>query len=51
MKGSVNDVTVFNRSRKGVTLTKAGESIYNDAKIIVRFCDDAKKRVHMASES
>ena len=38
-------VTVFDRSRKGVTLTKAGESIYRDAKFIVSFSDEATKRV------
>lgn len=42
-------VTVFDRSRKGVTLTKAGESIYNDAKFIVQFCEDAAERVRKAA--
>ncbi len=44
-------VTVFNRSRKGVSLTKAGESIYKDAKFIVTFCDDAAERVRKAAIS
>lgn len=44
-------VTVFNRSRKGVSLTKAGESIYKDAKFIVKFCDGAAERVRKAAIS
>lgn len=37
-------VSVFDRSRKGVTLTEAGESLYRDAKFIVRYCDEASSR-------
>ncbi len=42
-------VTVFVRSRRGVTLTRAGESIYRDAKFIVSFCDEAAERVKKAA--
>ncbi len=42
-------VRVFERSRKGVSLTKAGESIYRDAIFIVKFCEDAAVRVREAA--
>ena len=41
-------VIVFDRSRKGVTLTRAGELIYRDAKYIVGFCEQAAERVRAA---
>ena len=37
-------VTLFDRSRKGVSLTEAGESVYGDAKYIVRYCETAAER-------
>lgn len=37
-------VTIFERSRNGVVLTKAGESLYRDAKLIIAFCNDAETR-------
>lgn len=43
-------VSVFDRTRKGVTLTKAGESIYRDAKQIIRFCEEAAERVRTYAE-
>ena len=42
-------VKIFERSRKGVTLTKAGESIYRDAKYIVEYCAAAAERVKAAA--
>ena len=42
-------VTVFDRSRKGVSLTKAGESIYHDARFIVKYCEEATERVRKAA--
>ncbi|MDO4620785.1 MAG: LysR family transcriptional regulator [Lachnospiraceae bacterium] len=45
-------VVVFDRTRKGVTLTAAGESIYRDAKFLISFCDEARLRVQkIAAES
>lgn len=38
------DVSLFDRSRKGVTLTEAGESIYRDAKYILQYCESAADR-------
>lgn len=37
-------VTLFDRSRKGVSLTEAGESLYRDAKYIVRYCGTAGEK-------
>ena len=37
-------VSLFDRTRRGVTLTEAGESLYRDAKFIVRYCDEAGSR-------
>ena len=35
------DVKLFERSHRGLTLTKAGQSLYNDAKYIIRYCKDS----------
>ena len=35
------NVAVFDRSRRGVSLTEAGESIYRDAKYIMQYCQGA----------
>ena len=37
-------VSLFDRTRRGVTLTEAGESLYRDAKYIVRYCEEAGGR-------
>ena len=37
-------VAVFDRSRRGVTLTEAGESIYRDSKYILKYCNGAAER-------
>ncbi len=37
-------VSVFDRSRRGVSLTEAGESVYRDAKYIVRYCGTATEK-------
>ena len=42
-------VSVFDRSRKGVTLTEAGESVYRDAKYIVRYCGNTEDRARELS--
>jgi hypothetical protein len=38
------NVAVFDRSRRGVSLTEAGESIYRDAKYIMQYCQGATDR-------
>ena len=37
-------VRLFDRSNKGVTLTRAGESFYKDAKHILQYMDDSVQR-------
>lgn len=41
-------VTLFNRSHQGLTLTKAGESLLEDARHIVQYSQDAIMRARMA---
>jgi DNA-binding transcriptional LysR family regulator len=44
-------VRLFSRSNKGVTLTKAGESFYRDAKYILQYLDDSVLRARRAMNS
>ena len=37
-------VRLFDRSHRGLTLTKAGRSLYRDAKYIIQYCRDAQTR-------
>ncbi len=39
---------LFNRSHRGLTLTKAGESLYRDAKYIVGYCRESIERAKAA---
>lgn len=41
-------VQLFNRTHRGLTLTKAGESLYKDAKYIIQYCNDSIARVQTA---
>lgn len=38
------DVQLFERTHRGLTLTKAGQSIYQDAKYIIGYCKDSVAR-------
>lgn len=38
-------VRLFNRTHKGLTLTKAGASFYEDAKYMIQYSDDALRRL------
>lgn len=49
LEGSLG-VKLFNRSHRGLTLTKAGISLYNDAKYIVQYCKDAVNRAQNAMQ-
>lgn len=44
-------VKLFDRSHRGLTLTKAGISLYNDAKYIVQYCKDAVNRAQNAMQN
>ena len=37
LEGSL-EVTMFERTHRGLILTKAGKSLYQDAKYIIRYC-------------
>ena len=41
---SALDVQLFNRTPRGLTLTNAGKSYYQDAKYMIQYAKDAKKR-------
>lgn len=34
------DVKLFERTHRGLTLTKAGMSLYNDTKYVIQYCKD-----------
>ncbi len=43
-------VTLFNRTHQGVTLTAAGQSLYNDAKTIIRLSNDAINKAQQLAD-
>lgn len=42
---------LFHRTRRGLTLTDAGRSLYTDAKYIIRYCDEAAGRVREIAQN
>ena len=44
------DVKLFERSHRGLTLTKAGKSMYQDAKYIIQYCRDSVTRAKNAMQ-
>ena len=44
------DVQLFERTHRGLTLTKAGQSIYQDAKYIIGYCRDSVARAKNAMQ-
>lgn len=49
LEGSL-DVKLFDRSHRGLTLTKAGVSLYKDAKYIIQYCRDSVSRAQNAMQ-
>ncbi len=45
------DVKLFERTHRGLTLTKAGKSLYQDAKYIIRYCEESVLRAKNAMQS
>lgn len=43
-------VKLFQRSHRGLTLTKAGQSLYNDARYIIQYCRDSVTRAKNAMQ-
>lgn len=50
LEGSL-DVKLFERTHRGLTLTKAGKSLYRDAKYIIRYCEESILRAKNAMQS
>lgn len=44
------DVKLFDRTHRGLTLTKAGKSLYKDAKYIISYCNDSVIRAKNAMQ-
>lgn len=44
-------IVLFERTHRGILLTDAGKSLYNDAKYIIQYCKDAKIRAQNASKN
>lgn len=47
---SALDVKLFERTHRGLTLTKAGVSLYKDAKYIIQYCKDSVSRAKNAMQ-
>lgn len=44
------DVKLFERTHRGLIMTKAGKSLYQDAKYIIRYCKDSVTRAKNAMQ-
>ena len=44
------DVKLFERKHRGLLLTKAGKSLYQDAKYIIQYCKDSVTRAKNAMQ-
>lgn len=44
------DVKLFERTHRGLKLTKAGESLYKDGKHVIQYCQESVKRARQAME-
>ncbi|MDO5377778.1 MAG: LysR family transcriptional regulator [Clostridia bacterium] len=49
LEGSLG-VKLFDRSHRGLTLTKAGRSLYQDAKYVIQYCRDSVTRAKNAMQ-
>ncbi|WP_369297395.1 LysR family transcriptional regulator [uncultured Neglectibacter sp.] len=47
---STLDVQLFHRTHRGLTLTKAGVSLYKDAKYVIQYCKDSVSRAKNAMQ-
>lgn len=48
---SALEVKLFDRTHRGLTLTNVGKSLYQDAKYIIRYCEDSVTRARNAMQS
>ena len=44
------DIQLFRRSHRGLTLTEAGKSLYQDAKYIIQYCKESEVRARNAGQ-
>lgn len=44
------EVKLFSRTHRGLTLTRAGQSLYNDARYIIQYCRDSVTRAKNAMQ-
>ena len=44
------DIRLFHRSHRGLTLTEAGKSLYQDAKYIIQYCKESEVRARNAGQ-
>lgn len=44
------DIQLFHRSHRGLTLTEAGKSLYQDAKYIIQYCKESEIRAKNAGQ-
>ncbi len=44
------DVKLFERTHRGLVLTKAGKSLYQDSKYIIQYCKDSVTRAKNAMQ-
>lgn len=47
LESSLN-VTLFNRTHRGLSLTRAGESLLKDARHIIQYCNESAERARLA---
>lgn len=45
------DLQLFDRTHRGISLTKAGRSVYGDAKYLIQYSKDSLTRAHNAMQS
>lgn len=45
------DVQLFSRTHRGIALTDAGKSLYQDAKYIIQYCQDSVRRAKNAMQN
>lgn len=44
------DIKLFERTHRGITLTQAGKSLYQDTKYIIQYCRDSVTRAKNAMQ-
>ena len=45
LESELNNVKLFERNNRGISLTVAGEALYKEARDILSYCEESRKRV------